>query len=254
MDGTITRRQYGRGHGYKDSHGAKIKGVTTWLSEGTAKPALVNWAAGQAAGYCVDHWDELLEETPSGRLDAIKKGWRKSNKEAMSTGTEVHSLAEGLVKGEEIDVPEHVAGHLEAYSRFLEDFDPAPIVVEGVVGNLDVTPAYAGTLDLIADLNDGNRWLLDIKTGKSIWGEVGLQLAAYRYATTLMVDGEPQPMPDVDKTGVIHVRSDGYDLREVKADPDVFRMFRYCQMSAVASDESKNWIGDAIQPTKGETK
>ena len=86
-----------------------------------------------------------------------------------------------------------------------------------------------------------------------MWGEVGLQLAAYRYATTLMVDGEPATHAQVDKTGVIHVRSDGYDLREVKADESVFRMFRYCQMSAVASEESKNWIGDAIQPSKGET-
>ena len=242
----ITRRNYGRGHGYKDPDGHKIQGVTTWINQGTAKPALVGWAAKTAAGYAVDNWDQLTEMSVSERLTTIQKEWRGTNKQAMATGTEVHAIAERLVKGETVDVPEHIAGHVDAYTRFLDEWEPAPIVVEGVVGNLDVTPGYAGTLDLIADMR-GERWLIDLKTGKSVWGEVGLQLAAYRYATVLMLEGKPTPMPPVDRVGVLHVTSDSYELRPVIADESVFLKFRYVQQAALAVEESKQWLGEAIR-------
>ena len=244
---TITRRNHGRGHGYRDSDGDKITGVTTWLNQGTAKPALVNWAAKQAAAYAVDHWHELSEASVSERLRVIERNWRGANKTAMATGTQVHALAEHLIKGETVDVPEHVAGHVESYSRFLEEWDPDPIVVEGVIANLDVLPGYAGTLDLIADMR-GERWLIDLKTGRGVYGEVGLQLAAYRYATILMDgSGDPQPMPEVDRCAVLHVTGDAYELRPVKADETVFMKFRYIQQSAIAITESKEWLGEALR-------
>lgn len=244
----ITRRNYGRGHGYHDSTGAKIRGVTTWINDGMPKPALVNWAANEAAGYAVDHWTELDELSVAQRLDTIRKQWRGSNKGSMAIGTRVHAIAEQVVTGAEVHVDDDIRGYVEQYVAFLDAFDVQPVVVEGVVGNLTMTPPYAGTLDLIADLKDGQRWLLDLKTGASVWGEVGLQLAAYRYATTLMVDGQPEPMPEVDACGVVHVRPDTYELRPVKADADTFLRFRYVQQVALTGQQTRNWLGEAMQP------
>ena len=243
---TVKRRNYGRGHGYLDDNGNKLLGVTTAISKGVNKPALVNWAAKQAAGYAVDNWDTLNDLSVSERLDTIGKQWRGENKQAMARGTQIHALAEHLIKGEEVDVPEHVTGHVESYMRFLEEWDPDPVVVEGVVGNLDVTPAYGGTLDLIADMA-GERWLLDLKTGKGVYGDVSWQLAAYRYATILMVEGKPEPMPAVDRVGVLHVTSDSYEVRPVEAGPSQFTEFRYITQIAAASERSRDYIGEAIQ-------
>lgn len=246
---TIKRRNYARGHGYSDDEGNKIKGVTTWLNEGTAKPALVNWAAKEAAGYAVDEWDRLNGMSVSERLDDIGKGWRKSNKAAMLRGTEIHALAEHLVRGEPVDAPEHVAGHVDQYARFLDDFDVEPVVVEGVIGNLDVYPPYAGTLDLIADLKGEARQLIDLKTGKGVYGEVGFQLAAYRYATILIDgNGDPGPMTEVDSCSVLHLQADSYALRPVVADEAVFRAFRHIQVAALSVQESRDWIGEEVRP------
>ena len=42
LKGPFIRRNYGRGHGYKDANGVKVPRVTTILSKGLPKPALVN--------------------------------------------------------------------------------------------------------------------------------------------------------------------------------------------------------------------
>jgi recombinational DNA repair protein RecT len=76
--------------------------------------------------------------------------------------------------------------------------------------------------------------LLDIKTTRSgIFGEVGLQLAAYRNAEFYIdADGKEQPMPRTTWAGAIWVRADGYDLVPVESGPDVYRVFRYAQQIA----------------------
>ena len=90
-----------------------------------------------------------------------------------------------------------------------------------------------GTLDLVADLADGQRWLLDWKTTASgIWPESALQLAAYRNADFYIDDnGDEQPMPPVDQAGCVWLSADGYDLIPVDAGPDTFRSFRYASRS-----------------------
>ena len=65
----ITR---GRGHSY-ELDGEKVPGVTTILSKGVPKPALVDWAARMAADYAINHWDELATQPLSDRHDAHRR-------------------------------------------------------------------------------------------------------------------------------------------------------------------------------------
>jgi hypothetical protein len=108
-----------------------------------------------------------------------------------------------------------------------------------------------GTSDLIPDLADGHRWLIDLKTTRSgIYGEVGLQLAAYRHAQFYLDDnGHEQPMIPVDNCAACWVRADGYDLVPVTADDTVYRTFRYAQqMATFCTTTSKTLVGDVLQP------
>ena len=57
MTSRLQRRNYGNGHGYQ-LDGRKVPGVTS-ITGKLDKPALIGWAARTAAGYAVDHWDEL---------------------------------------------------------------------------------------------------------------------------------------------------------------------------------------------------
>jgi hypothetical protein len=55
-------------------------------------------------------------------------------------------------------------------------------------------------------------WLIDIKTSKGYYPEYGLQLAAYRWADSIILPGDPReyPMPEVHRSGVLHLRPDQY--------------------------------------------
>ena len=227
-----TRRiNRGRGHSYL-LDGEQADGVTTILSQGVPKPALIGWAANTTAGYAIDHWDELADLKASERLRKLEKARFGDNDAALVRGTQVHSIAQQLSSGEEVDVPEHLLGHVDSYLQFVTDWQPEEVIVETIVANR--RRRYMGTLDLIADLNDGQRWLLDWKTTASgIWPESALQLAAYRNAEFYIdAQGQEQPMPTVDQAGCVWLRADGYDLVPVDAGQDTFMSFLYCQQVA----------------------
>lgn len=245
----IKRVNRGRNHSYIDTDtGEKIPGVTTILGDGLPKPALITWAGNVTAEYAVDHWDELAELSPSAKLKTLRDARYADRDAAANRGTDVHNLAERLSHGEQVDVPDVLAGHVEACVRFLDDWHVQPILTEAVV--VSYQHRYAGTLDLIADLNDGRRLLLDYKTGRSgVFPDTALQLAAYRYAEKYRISNiaPESPLPEVDGCAVVHIRHDGYSLVPVDTGPEVFRTFLYVQqLWQWVNDQSKTVIGDAL--------
>lgn len=246
----IRRRDTAKGHHYIDATGARVPGVTTIVGDGVPKPALVNWAANATADAAVNRWDELAVMPPAKRLDALRRARYEDKDAAAGKGTAVHGLAERLVKGERVEAPEELAGHVEAYARFLDEHHVDPVHVEFSVASYRY--GYAGTGDLIAVLTvDGQRvtWLLDLKTNRSgIFGETALQLAAYRYADVLITGGTEQPMPPVDGCGAIHVRSDGADLIPVVAGPEQHRTFLYAQQVGLFARHANDLVGAPIRP------
>ena len=235
-----TRRvEHGSSHRYF-LDGYAVKGVTTIRDAGVPKPALIDWAARETAGYAVDHWDELAELTPSARLRLLDRARFEGRDSAAGRGTDVHALVARLARGEAIEPGDALVGLVDAYLRFADDWIVDDLLVEAIVANRRCQ--YMGTLDLIADLVDGRRWLLDFKTGSGVYSETELQLAAYRYAE-FYVDpetGEERPLPEVDATGAVWLREDGYDLLDVEADEAAFAVFRHAQQVAKWSWAAKD--------------
>jgi len=272
-------QRHGNGHSYY-LDGEKVPGVTTILGNGIPKPGLIGWAGNVVADAVVNGLtvarndrgearivaDELVRDllawNETRGSHAVKVGneplprlalakilgalrYRDSG-EAAAKGTDVHGLAVRLAAGEEITVPEHLAGHVEAYLRFLEEWDPTEALLERVIVNRRWR--YMGKFDLLAAFPglwpDGTPWagrpvgraLLDIKTSRSgIFAETALQLAGYRYGET-MLDGVDDtgavvevPMPVVDWCGAIHVRADGYDVYRLEAGEREHRVFLYAK-------------------------
>jgi hypothetical protein len=245
--GVTKRIDTARGHWYK-LDGEKVDGVTTVIGNGIPKPALMPWAAREVATFAADNLELLGQLDRDARIDLLKGAHYRDRDKAARRGTEVHTLAERLIRDEEIDVPDELVGHVDSYLAFLRDFNPQPILVEAVVGNR--THKWMGTLDLLAKVGD-RTLLMDIKTTRSgIYGETALQLAAYRFAEFYLdADGNEQPMPPSDGCAAIWVRADGYDLVPVEAGPDTYRTFRYAQQIAKWQTEtSKEAVGDVIQP------
>lgn len=246
---TIRRRPYRNGHAYFDGD-RKIPGVTTIIGAGLPKPALVDWAARTTAEYAGDHWDELTDMTVSERIRTLTGARWETSRAAMGRGTDIHHHAEQLATTGTTGVPEALLGPVTAYANWLRDFDVHTVAAELVVVNR--THGYAGTLDLIADIA-GQRWLLDAKTGKGVFPDAALQIAAYRYAEKCLEfneDGE-RDMIQVDRTGVIHIGPDTCRLIPVEVGPEQYRMFRYIQQVARWPELSEGLIGEALAPPSG---
>ncbi|MDQ2782221.1 MAG: DUF2800 domain-containing protein [Actinomycetota bacterium] len=223
---TTTNR--GRTYKWRDE---EFTSVTTILSGGVPKPALTNWAAKSVAEYVAAHLAEvnaIAADDPAAAIDLMKGSpWRQRDK-AAAQGSDIHAWAEAHVLGKVM--PEPPPAHrpyCDGFLRFLEDWRPTYQMSEATVYNR--ANAYAGTLDAIVEM-DGDLWLIDYKTGKGVYGEVALQLSAYRSAEFIgLPDGTEAPMPEVDWCGVLHLTPDGYHLIPVEAGPDEFRAFLYAQ-------------------------
>jgi hypothetical protein len=240
------RRNYGRGHAYYLGD-RKLDGVTTLISNGLPKPALVKWAANCAAELAVNEWDTLAELPVADRLKRLSGAPNAMRDAAAVKGTRVHALADQLARGEEVTVPEDLAGHVESCVRFLNEWEVETWHTERPVYHEKYL--YAGTFDLLATLDD-EIWLLDFKTNKSgAFGDTAFQLAAYRNATHMaLASGNVTEMVRVDHCGVVWLRSDGYDLYPYHVDDAVFRQFLYIQQVARAAAECRDYRGDALTP------
>lgn len=245
----VTRKQSGRTHYYVDGEGHRIPGVTTILGGGLPKPQLINWAANATAEGAINNWDQLGELPPAARLKALQDIRYETTNTAKNRGTQVHLYAEALVQGIEVKgVPDELRPYVENYVQFIDTWNLDPVLVEVVIVNY--TFGYAGTLDLVAELDhpsgDRETWLIDIKTGeKGIYPETALQLAAYRYAEFYVDrDGNEQPMIPVEHTGAIHVTADDAVLIPTVSGRDQLNMFRIAQ-KVYEYDKDKDGL---IQP------
>lgn len=246
----LVRRNNGRNH-YYFLDGVRAPGVTTILRQ-LPKDALIEWAGRTTAEYAIDYWDELAALTPSKRLNRLNRARYEDRDAGANRGTQVHRLAEALVSGEEVAVPEELAGHVASYVAFLDTWEPEAVLVEAVLGSRQSStrPAYCGTLDLVADMA-GQRWLLDVKTARSgIFGETALQLTAYARAEVYLDnEGNEAKMAElgIERLGAIHVRADGYDLHGLKYDEETWAVFRHLAWLARHTEEMRDWVEPSLE-------
>lgn len=270
MTGPTRRIEAGRGHWYK-LEGDKVDGVTTVLRNGVPKPALVGWAARTIAEYVADRieyddergWSaaplvrDLEKKARTGhkrwrqgsRIDIVEqlKGVHWDERDAgANRGTEVHKLAERITRGEELDVPDVLVGHVDSYIQFLDDWQPTDLLLERTIINRRWR--YMGTFDIVCKIA-GRWWLIDIKTNRSgVFADMALQQAMYRYAETYLdEDGAEQPMPPIEQCAVLWVRADGYDLIPVLADESIFRIGLYAQQMGRFLNRD-DIVGQSLQP------
>lgn len=264
----IRRHDTGRTHYYTDTDtGDRIPGVTSILSDGLPKKALINWAGNATAEYTLDHWDELAQLPPSARLKKIQGGRYESRDEAANRGTQVHKMGERLINGESVTVPDLLRPYVDSYVAFLDEFQLRARWVEGVV--YSETHRYVGTFDIFGDIllpdmpeyehlprdEDGFvcGCLIDAKTNRSgIFGETALQLAGYRFAEFLQPDPKDpdtaEPMPEVTWTGALWIRPNGYSLVPVTAEEEQHRAFLYVQQVGEFDRGARDLIGEPIEP------
>ena len=128
-------------------------------------------------------------------------------RKAANEGTQVHDAIEKYVAGEKITWLND-----EGYSNYSLDVWKLilkfhefwsihkPTLLASEIHLFSDTYKYAGTCDLVVEI-EGVRWLLDIKTSKSIHTAMDLQLAAYAQAWNETFEEK------IEKTGIIWLKS-----------------------------------------------
>lgn len=222
--------------------GRPIPGVTTLL-KGIPKPALVYWSARTVAEYVADNPDQIDALRAMGRgpmVNALKGVPWEARDRAAVRGTDVHTLAEQLVHGETVEVPEHLAGYVEGYVEWLNRVDPEVVWTERPVVNRQHW--YAGTADALLRV-DGRLLLADWKTSSGAYGEYACQVAAYANAEHYVdLDGYEQPMPTIDGCMVVHITDTGTTAHEVTDPAAAFRDFLHAAWIQRAETRIKGYL------------
>ena len=177
-----------------------LRSVTSYLKV-LAKPALINWAANTTAEYIKDKLIEIKEgqlDIEAMDINEIVRAAKQHHKEKLEAGgkrgTDIHYAineywATGIIPDETIKENEETAILFQSFLKWQKECQIMPISHEQTVYSKH---GYAGTLDLFAEVNKYPQcseaswplgsYIIDYKTGKAIYDEAKLQVAAYLYA------------------------------------------------------------------------
>lgn len=215
------------------------------------KPALMPWAQGLVAEAAIAHRSELEGWVSVGGVDGavslLRKAAETQRDKAAGIGSEVHALAEALVKGQQVTVPPDLAPYVTAYLNWQAAFEPEFLAVEEMVFS-DV--GYAGTLDAICVIA-GETWLLDYKTSKGTYSETAMQLAAYARADFIGRPGDAgkYAIPPIDQYGVVHIRPEGAELIPYDVTDEDYEAFLHVLGAhRWRQGKAKTVVGQAIGP------
>lgn len=246
----IDRTYRGKPTHHYELDGQRVDGVTTLIGAGIPKPALTYWSARTVAEYVVENLEQIQTMLATGGIGPTTQflknvPWQQRDTAAVR-GTDVHALAEQLVHGAEVDVPEHLAGHVEGYARWLDRSGAQPLLTECVVASR--TWRYAGTADLILTDDLGVPRIADLKTSSGVYGETALQLAAYRHAEFYLDGDDERPVPPTDETGwVIHVTESGTEAYPVPVGERQWKAFLHAAEVARWAKTSKDLVGPPVR-------
>jgi hypothetical protein len=201
-------------HNYYLEGAGPIPSVTKILQIVDKSGPLIGWAKRITAEAAVKHRAELGGWVDTfgddGAVGLLTKAATVLRDRAANAGSEIHTFAEAITRGQEVEVPAELAPYVAAYRTWVEQFQPEFLAAEEMIYSHH---GYAGTFDAIARIA-GETWLLDYKTSKGVYVETALQLAAYGAADFIGRPGDPlrYVIPEIAQYGVVHIRPEGAEL------------------------------------------
>ncbi|AYN57745.1 exonuclease [Arthrobacter phage DrManhattan] len=211
-----------------DNGQIKVPGVTSIIGM-LPKEFLRYWAAKEVAQTAVDSLPTVLQmilnDQSDAAVDFLKKSPDRNTRKAADTGTAAHDLFERMSKGETLGrVHPDLAPFVQHFDEFLKVAKPEYHFMEETVWS--DKHGYAGSFDAFAEIGGERLWIDNKTTRSGIHEEVGIQLAAYRFADSIIrADGGRVPMPQADGGAVLHVRPEGWKLVPVRCDEALFEVF-----------------------------
>lgn len=211
-------------------------GVTT-ITDVLNKPALTKWHREQVALAAFANLDRLVADKSAGNEEAAV-AWllaaRNEGTNGRERGSRIHAALELVLRRQPVAVDAKDRPAIEGARAWLNEKGVKPIEVEAFL--IHETLGYGGTCDLIAEI-DGETWLLDWKTSKSVawangkvYNDLKLQLAAYARAEFIARPADPTrySLPAITRYGIVHVTDAGTRLYPADVTEDDWTAFRAC--------------------------
>lgn len=158
-------------------NGKSLTGVTTVLAIISKGDGLIQWSANMAV--------EWLKEFPTD-FEGAKKAWVKKRNSAGTKGVDTHAVIEGLIK----EAIEEGAGYLSVDSVYEQSHQLDYFVkwaidnkVKFLASEMNVWSLklyIGGIVDFVFEI-DGEVYVGDLKTAKSIYPANYWQVSAYQY-------------------------------------------------------------------------
>ncbi len=202
----------------------KYTSVTTILSKGIPKPALIRWSAKFVAEGAVNQLDEWLDLPDTEAIAFLAGLPDKRRNSSANLGSTIHAAVDAVANGREMKVVSEEAGaYVTGFMQFVKDWKPKFLLTETAVFNR--THKYAGTLDIVCKIGR-TTYIVDTKTGNRVYPEVALQLAAYKNGEFIGREGgEEVQLPEISKGAVLHLAPNSYTLIPTRVDDEVFETF-----------------------------
>lgn len=207
-----------QGRRYKHPQtGELVPSVTAVIEAGVPKPWYGPWAAKMSAEHACANWLRLSGMPHIQRMAEIKNAHKVYAEKKAYLGDIVHNLVECWSTGVAFpDPPKEIDSYVNQFINFLTTHKPE--FIENEVTMWSHEHGYAGTADFIIKI-DGVTYLADLKTGRSLHEEIGMQLSALAHADCILrADGTEDPIPQIDALAGLHVRPRSWKLVEI---PDV---------------------------------
>lgn len=245
-------------HLYHWNGGPAMVGVTSAIDPSDDKEGLIGWSKREVAACSVRNFDFLQDLIARGGTENAVKWLSRipdyQRDTAADLGSAVHRLAEAIARGETVTITDEQRPYVDAYRRFLADYDPEFEALEQMVCSLE--HMYGGTFDAIARI-DGRRTLIDYKTSRTLQPKIALQLAAYASAEFVGKPNDPKQygrsklgLDTFDDFAVLHIRPDLYERGYRMVRFDVTRADFYAFLSCIGVMEwrktAKAKVGESI--------
>lgn len=233
--------------------GEKYPGVTSVLKN-LDKSFLQHWAAKLVAEEAVGNLEAvaaLAARDPEAAIDMLKRAPYRFTKKSADIGTAAHDVFDRMAQGEPMKyVHDDIRPFRDHFNEFLDVVQPEFLLMEETVW--DDEHKYAGSFDWKAKIDGVTIWGDSKTTRSGIHAEVGLQLSAYRYAKSILrPDGTRTPNSPGDGAAVLHVRPEGWHLTPVRADEEVFEVFKALRKVFEWDELGKTVIGVPVASGPG---
>jgi hypothetical protein len=214
--------------------GRDLPSVTSARRMAGLPHGLHQWSITKVVDRAIDNVMELAARLTTSDPSAIamartwlRQGATEERDKAATLGTAVHDAA---ATGKSLtEVSPEIAPRLRQYLEWLAVSGAEILGAEFQCWNLTV--GYAGTADLLVRFPNGSVWVIDLKTGKGVYGEHALQLMAYFRAEFVGTDDVVDDrltglLRQATGMAVLHLADDHWEFRAMRGDAETWRAFR----------------------------